>query len=325
MEIIVEVLARQDRVRERHKLSGTDIAIGRSYHNDVIIGDPYVCPLHLQLHYSPEEGCWRVLDQSTQNGTFLVGFGRLRQPHLLRSGDEFDIGETRIRLLLPQHEVAATRRLPGGRVLADYLGSPITAVALLVCTLGLFAFAQYLGQGKETKLQELLLEALMFLAVPFVWACVWGLIGRVAVHDARFAFHLSMGSLLVVSLFALSILAEYLGFGFSNDSLAWWLESLGEGVLVCAFLLTGLQMATQMQRLRRWVVANGIAWALVGITLLTHAVKSDPYERQAAMSFTLKPPFARLQASVALEDFMVGLDETFGELTQYTETIETGS
>lgn len=319
MEIVVEVLARHGRVRERYKLNGADIAIGRAYQNDVIIGDPYVCPLHLQLHYSADDGCWRVLDQSTQNGTFLVGSGRLQQLHILRSGDEFDIGETRIRLLLPQHEIAATRRLPTGRLLADYLGSPITAVALLVSTLGLFAFAQYLGQGKEAKLQELVLEALMFLAVPFVWACVWGLIGRVAVHDARFAFHLSMGSLLVVSLFVLSISAEYLGFGFSNDNLTLWMESLGEGVLVCAFLLAGLQMATQMQRMRRWVVANGIAWALVSITVLTYVVKSDPYESQAAMSFALKPPFARLQAATTQEEFMAGLDDTFVELEQYAE------
>lgn len=319
MEIVVEVLARHGRVRERYKLNGADIAIGRAYQNDVIIGDPYVCPLHLQLHYNADDGCWRVLDQSTQNGTFLVGTGRLRQPHILRSGDEFDIGESRIRLLLPQHEIAATRRLPSGRMLADYLASPITAVALLISTLGLFAFAQYLGQGKETKLQELLLEALMFLAVPFVWACVWGLIGRVAVHDARFAFHLSMGSLLVVSLFVLSISAEYLGFGFSNDNLTLWLESLGEGVLVCAFLLGGLQMATQMHRLRRWVVANSIAWSLVGITMLTYTVKSDPYESQASMSFALKPPFARLQTPTSQEDFMAGLGDTFAELEQYAE------
>ena len=70
------------------------------------------------------------------------------------------------------------------------------------------------------------------LAVPFVWACVWGMIGRVAVHDVRFGFHLSMGSLLVILVFVVSVLADFLAFGFSSENLALWLENGGEGLLL---------------------------------------------------------------------------------------------
>lgn len=319
MDIIIEVLARHGRVRERVKCHGPLVSVGRGYHNDVILPDGYVCPQHLQLRFDEESRRWQVLDLSTRNGTFLIGTGRLHRPHELQSGDEFDLGETRIRLLLPQHEVAATRPLPTGRLMADYLSSPLIALALLTITLGLFVFAEYLEQGKESKLNELLLGALVFLAVPLVWACVWGFIGRVVVHEARFAFHLSQGSLLVMTLFLLSIAADYLGFGFSSDGVQVWLETLGEGVLICAFLLGGLQMATQMQRLKRWLVANGIAWTLVGIALLIFVVRSDPYDSQAGMSFALKPPFARLQPALSLDDYMAGLDETFAELAQFAE------
>ena len=78
-------------------------------------------------------------------------------------------------------------------------------------------------------------------------------------------------------------------------------------------------MATQMRRMKRWVVANGIAWTLVGIAALSYLVKSDPYESQAAMAFVLKPPFARLQPAASLEDFTAGLDQTFEQLEQYEE------
>lgn len=322
MEIVIEVLARHGRVRERFKCRGPVVSIGRAYHNDVILTDPYVCPHHLQLHFDEESQRWQVLDQSTRNGTFRVGAGRLQEPCELQSGDEFELGETRIRLLLPHHEVAATKVLPTGRLMADYLASPLIALVLLATTLGLFVLAEYLAQGKESRLNELLLGGLAFLVVPLVWACVWGLIGRVVVHEARFAFHLSQGSLLVMGLFLLSILADYLGFGFSSDAVTVWLETLGEGVLICAFLLGGLQMATQMHRLKRWLVANGIAWTLVGIALLIFVVRSDPYDSQAGMSFALKPPFARLQPVVSLETFVAGLDETFAELAEFAEQKE---
>ena len=314
MEIIVEVLARHGRVQERIKLKGVRFSIGRGYQNDVIIADPYVCQLHARLHYDHENCHWQVIDQSSHNGTFVVGTGKLHKPHALQSGDEFDLGETRIRILLPQHEIAPTRNLPSGRVLADYLASPLIAMAVLLSTLGLFALAQYLGQGKETKIQETLLEALIFLAVPFVWACVWGFIGRVAVHDVRFSLHLSLGSLLVVSLFLLSLGTEYLGFSFSGVEMMDWLEAAGEGVLMCGFLLAGLKMATHMQRVGRWILANTIAWSIVGITVLTYTVKSDPYEQQMHMSFALKPPFAQLQTSVSLDDFMLKVNDAFIQL-----------
>ncbi|MEZ5510439.1 MAG: FHA domain-containing protein [Gammaproteobacteria bacterium] len=319
MEIIIEVLARHGRVRERYKFSGEQIQIGRAYQNDVIIADPYVCPHHLQLQFDAGEGQWKVLDQSTRNGSFLVGRGRLQHSHIVQSGDEFDLGETRIRLILPHHEVAPTRMLPNGRMLADYLSSPLTATALLVSTLGLFAFVQYLGMAKEAKLQELLLEGLMFLAVPFIWACIWGLIGRVAVHDARFSFHLSIGSLMLVLVFVLSYATEYVGFGFSNDGLVMWIDSVLEGVLLAGFLLAGLRMATRMQRLGRWILANTLAWSLVGIAVLAYTVKSDPYETQAQMGFFLKPPLAQWQTADSLDDFMQRVDGTFHQLNQYDE------
>src|SRR5690606_7574355 len=162
----------------------------------LIIAAIYVCHHHLQLQFDASVCQCKGLDQSTRNGSFLVA--RVRAPHrkIVQSGEELEVRAIRIRLVVPEQQVAPTRMLPNERRLADYLSSPLTATALLVSALGLFAFVQYLGMAKEAKLQELLLEGLMFLAVPFIWACIWGLIGRVAVHDARFSFHLSIGSLM---------------------------------------------------------------------------------------------------------------------------------
>ncbi len=316
MEIVVEVLDRNGRVQERIKKNAAHVSIGRSYRNDVILADPYVCPQHLALQFEADSGYWKVQDTSSQNGTYLVGKGRLHQPHLLQSGEEFDLGATRIRLLLPEHEIPATRKLPSGRMLADYVAMPVVAMALLIITLGVFAFAQYLGQGTETKLQQLLLEALMFLAVPFVWASVWGMIGRVAVHDVRFSFHLSMGSLLVLLAYALSVAGDFLGFGFSSDSVVLWIENLGEGVLLCSVLLASLWAATNLSRVSRWVLANCLAWSLIGVGVLSYVANSDPYETQGQEMFRLKPPFAQLQRNQTLDDFMQAADGVFAELEQ---------
>ena len=317
MEVIVEILARHGKVRERLRLAGTQLTIGRSYHSDVIVADPYVCPQHLQLQYDAEAQHWKVLDVSSHNGSFRVGAGRLQQPYVLTSGDEFELGETRIRILLPDHEIAATRILPSGRLLADYFAMPVAAISLLIVTLGIYAFAQYLSQGTETKLQELLLEAVMFLAIPFLWACVWGLIGRVAVHDARFSYHLSMGTLLVLTVFIVAIIADFLSFGLSNTGVVRWLKDFAEGVLLCVFLLASLALATGMTRKARLILANTISWGTIGLGVLFFVVKSDPYDMQSHQNFNLKPPFAQMQSSESLDDFMQDAGATFAKLDDY--------
>ena len=316
MEVIIEVLGRHGRVNERIRARGPDVTIGRSYRSDVIVSDPYVCPQHLRLHYDHEENGWRVQDLLTQNGSFLVGKGRLPYPYRLESGDEFELGQTRIRILLPEHEVAATRPLPTGRVLADYFAMPMTAIGLLVATLGIYAFIQYLGQGTETKLQELLLEGLMFLVVPFLWACVWGLIGRIAVHEARFSYHLSMGTLLVLIVFLVAVAADFIGFGFSSEAMARWIRDIAEGVLLTAFLLASLLLATGMTRRGRWILASSLAWGVIGLAVLIHVVKSDPYDLQRGQRFNLKPPFAQFRTAVSLDEFMRDADATFAKLDQ---------
>jgi hypothetical protein len=279
----------------------------------------------VQLHYSEQDDQWRVVDVSQQNGTYQVGRGRLLHPHPLVSGEEFDLGETRIRIVLADHVIEPARVLPAGRVLADYFAMPVVALGLLVVTLGVFAFGQYLGQGTEIKLQALLLEGLMFLSVPFVWACIWGMIGRVAVHDARFSFHLSMGSLLLMLLFAVAVAGDFLSFGFSSDQVSLWLENVGEGLLLTVFLLASLAMATSMRRKSRWILANSLAWGVVALSVLVYVVNADPYESQGEQAFRLKPPFARLQAPVSLAEFMADAETLFAELDEDEDDAEYGN
>lgn len=316
MEIVIERLDRNGRMTERRKHQGPQLIIGRSYRSDLILSDPHVCPQHLLLRFDAESNGWQVRDLSSQNGTFQVGVGRLERTCELRSGDTFDLGTTRIRLLLPDHEIPPTRKLPTGRMLADYVAMPVVTLALLVIVLGLYALMQTLSMGTEIKEQELLLEALTLLAVPFVWACVWGMIGRVAVHDVRFSFHLSIGALIVLGEFGVAVLADWLGFGFSSETLALWLENLGEGMLLCAVLVASLWAATHMSRAGRWLLANALAWALVGVGLLSYWVDADPYATQGQQAYRLKPPFARMQPVQSLDTFMGELDGVFVALDQ---------
>ncbi len=321
MEIIVEVLSRNGRVQDRVRVTSDTASIGRAYYNNIIIGDQYVCPCHLQLKYDAAEMHWLAIDISNKNGAFLVGDGPLRHSHRVVSGDEIDLGHTRIRLLLPDHEVAPTKRMPPGRLLVDYFGLPMIASALLFFTVSIFALDIYLGQGRIIQWQELVLQGLMLLAIPFGWACLWSLIGRVFVHDARFAYHLSVGSIMVLASHVISTTLEYFRFMFNAYNASEWLElMLDAGLSVCV-LLAALSVTTNLIRRKRWLIANGLTFSLLGVSLLYGFVNANAY-RTHSEAYELKPPFAMVKTPVTSAALIASLDDVVLTLDKHDDEEE---
>ena len=320
MDIFVEEFSRNGRLRNRTRIQGRKASIGRDYANDVILSDPYVCPSHLHLEWDEVNQCWMLRDLSSMNGSFLMGKGPLSQAHRVSSGEELCIGHTYLRLVLPSQEVAPTRRLPKGRVLVEYFAMPVVALMLLLFTVAVFALDEYLRQGSAPKWQELLLEGVLYVSIPCLWASLWALIGRVLVHSAHFAYHFSIGCLLVLSGYYLSVIADYISFGLNASALSGWLPTLGEYVTFTGLLVATLWVATNMSRRKRWVFSNLLALGLVGITVLHDVVQYDPYTDEARYQYALKIPAAKWQRSLEIDAFTDSLDDVMndplGEVTE---------
>lgn len=319
MELIVEVLDRNGRLREWVRVPTGTISIGRSYANDVVVQDEYVCPRHLQLRYDPLQMAWLVTDLASRNGSFVVGQGPLRRPHSLAPGDVIEIGLTRLRFANANQPPVKARRLPGTRVVVDYFSLPVIAVSLLFVTLAVFALDQFLGQGGATEWQTLLLQGILVLAVPFLWACIWSLIGRLLVHDARFAFHLSLGCLLMLSSYVVATIVSYVDFSFNASELASSLQWLLQALLFMVLLAAGLAAATRLRQQTRWVAVAVVTGSISSVLLLIGLVSpgESTLDQQVLV---LKPPHAQLSSSVSLSEFMVNVDDTLAAVEAETAT-----
>lgn len=316
MDIFVEEFSRNGRLRNRIRISCHQALIGRGYNNDVILSDSYVCPNHLQLEFDDDNKYWNLIDLSSVNGSFVLGEGPLTKAHKVRSGDEVYIGHTYLRLVLASQEVPPTRRLPKGKILADYFSMPVVALMLLIFTVGVFSLDEYLQQSSEPKWQELLLEGILYISIPCFWASFWALIGRVLVHAGHFAFHFSVGCLLVLSGYFLSVIADYISFGLNASVLSEWLPAIGEYAAFTGLLVATLWVATNMSRYRRWLFAHLLALGLVGFSVLYGVVQFDPYTDESTYHYTLKIPAAKLNRSMEIDPFTEGLDEVMDELTE---------
>src|SRR5262245_10128450 len=76
-------------------LGGARATIGRKPGNAIVLGDPHVCGVHAEV--VEEGGRWVLRDLGSTNGTFLDG--RKIEEVTLSPGDEFVVGQTRMRFL----------------------------------------------------------------------------------------------------------------------------------------------------------------------------------------------------------------------------------
>ena len=66
----IEILDAKGNVSERVRVESFPIHIGRAYTNDIVVDDPYVCPMHLTIE-SEEGGRLIARDLDSVNGLHL--------------------------------------------------------------------------------------------------------------------------------------------------------------------------------------------------------------------------------------------------------------
>ena len=102
----------------RYELSAAPVRIGRDLDNTIQLHDAEVSRHHAELHR--QGGRWVLVDRGSSNGTF-VNSHRV-QRHVLRSGDQIQIGRTL--MLFTAEEVQATAETSGVEIRQDRTEEP---------------------------------------------------------------------------------------------------------------------------------------------------------------------------------------------------------
>jgi hypothetical protein len=110
MEVIIELISRNNKVQSLHKLSGDTITIGRAYDNDLVLQEEHTSPYHVEIIQS-ESGGLLLIDQDSINGIRDRKNKKLDSQVSLNSGDVVTIGKHLIRVILPNHPVENAKRL----------------------------------------------------------------------------------------------------------------------------------------------------------------------------------------------------------------------
>jgi hypothetical protein len=308
--LIVEIVTRPG-AAEFHKADRYPLRIGRAFDNDLVLADPFVSPHHVVIE--PSDEGWIVVDQNSKNGTFTMQGTIARGPVEIKSGGQFLIGRTLVRLWSPAHEVPEAQPLPRRKSRLERTLIPVLAVASICITAAFLMVTGFLETTKQPKLLSLFSNALPLCAFPFLWAGIWASAGFIIRRKSSYGHQLLLANGAFVGITLLTILSEYIDYWTNSVGFADFIQFASMALLGTVLLYVNIRIATGTGNLRRAVISFVISGAV--ITAIALSDRAERYENRGTPQYsrTVKPPYAKLAKSVSLEEFIKDGEKLFKE------------
>ncbi|CAM5220015.1 FHA domain-containing protein [Alishewanella longhuensis] len=307
MAIIIELLNSQGQSTGIHKFNQSDIRIGRSYSNDVILLDPHSCAEHAILSCD-EQGQWQLRDLNSANGTLNSQGQRVEVVPIAAQGQSFTLGKQRLRILFSDTAVAPTLPVATGWQSLGWLASTPLLITLLILVSADFAYNNWLsaiGEHAERWYRQLVILPFILLLIAF-WPAFLALLARFRSQDAHFKQQASLtfGTLVIWLLW--DKLQFWLGFNFSNTMLLSLLHAVIPTLILGAFFWYGFTLAGIQRKATKWVFA----------ALLTSSYWAVPYLQ--SITPTLQPAY---QAELLPEAWLISSPSSIDAFMMETDSL----
>ena len=192
--------------------------LGRAYTNDIILGDPHICPKHLEIKHTKTKG-WQLYDLDSDNGIWINKKRHTERIIPLKSGDEILIGKTKIRFLSKAHPVTEARELMPKNVVLETLSkrgisSLLFIVAILMIMAGAYKTNWY--PDSETEIISISIAAAFII---LIWSGIWSFIGRIICHHNTFIQHTGLISAFIILSTCIDYYSERVSFLLPTSSI----------------------------------------------------------------------------------------------------------
>ena len=308
MAVILEIVNRANRVLNRYTFDQTTVTIGRGYDNDLVLADPYVCSHHARIGLKQAEDdastTWQIEDRDSINGVIVGKHQHLQGQGELNSGDKFTVGRTHLRILSSDHPVAPALTMTPTELLFMTLSRPSWLIALVLITLGLTALSQYLASYARIKPADFSLTLLSVAIMVSLWPGFCALLGRVFRSEPRYLIHLAATLLYATLSIVVGGVINTIEFNIQQTWLFSTISYLCYGLLAVALIAVNLRFATHQTARNRQLIAHGITWSIVGISLLSSYAGQPDYQASPRYNSVLLPQALLFHDPVEVESFL---------------------
>lgn len=289
MALILEVLqgGRGGEVRDRHRLDGGPLGIGRALGNHVVLDDPHVDAQHARLEPQPD-GSWALVDLGSVNRIGLARDGRTDRVAVL-AGVTVVLGKTVLRFRDEFAPVPSAVPLVAAPVAAkDWAGTPRGRAIAILGAIIYGTVNLWLGTTSRGAASQVFSELLAALVLVALWAGIWSVASRVVLGRFDFLAHVAIGAVALIAFLVLRDAASWARFLIPAITWTQTVEALAMLGLVGAVIALHLAKSSHLPRVARWragAVAAGVMLAIGGISA---ALDEDEYTPEATFSGDLK-------------------------------------
>ncbi len=296
----IEILSRTGQVRQRFPVLDGPLRIGRAYSNDIVLEDPYVCPLHAEIF--PAGAGLLFRDTGSVNGLHTAA-GKRQPSIIVVSGESLRIGRTTVRFHGKDHPVAPALVDHLSRSSLGILERRLPLLLIFAAAIGYILLDLYLSSSE--RLREIaVMKGLVGPAITLLlWSGIWAFASRLAKSRWYYLAHCGIAGLGLLSFGFLQAGTEYFCFAAGLDGIQEYVGILGLYLLCTAVIFTHLQFASSALPRRLAGAAALVSAALIGVIFLFNSVKED-FLKDPSFEATLKPPAFRLVSGRSPADFL---------------------
>ncbi len=289
MALILEVLqhGRGAEVRDRYRLDGAPLEIGRALANQVVLDDPHVDARHARLEPQPD-GSWALVDLGSVNRIGLPRDGRTDRA-VVGPGVTVVLGKTVLRFrdefapVTPAVPLVATAPDP-----YDWAGTVRGRALAILGAIALGTLDLWLGMTTRGAASQVFSELLAALVLLSVWAGVWSVASRVVLGRFNYGAHVAIGAVALIAFLALKDFASWVRFLVPAITWTSTAEGLASVGLIGAVVAAHLAQSSHLARAARWRTGAVAAGAILAIGGISAALDEDEYTPEASFSGDLK-------------------------------------
>lgn len=297
----IEILDGKGNVAERVPIESFPVRIGRAYTNEVIVSDPYVCPMHVEIA-EDERGRLRASDLDSVNGLHQAGEEARVSKLELQSGSQFRIGRTWLRYCSVDHPIAPTAIDASQRIAPST--STYAAIAAGALVLSVLCLESFISSVERVKLVNVVGEPLVTVVTTLGWAGAWALASRIIVSRFHFSEHTTIAFGAILGFILLSTISEWLEFFFPAIPVLWVAGLFGSGLVLAALVYSHLGFASPLRRRSRILAALLISAAVVCMNAISDYAARSKFSTVMEYTGVLKPIDAALLPSISIDRFI---------------------
>ena len=297
----LEVLDGKGGVAERIAIDSFPITVGRGYGNQVILNDPYICPMHLEI-VQDSQGDLIARDLNSINGLHAAKSDQRVARLALHSGTQFRIGHSHLRYCSVDHPLAPT--LVAGAATRSRWPQSLVACLAGAAVFLLLCLDSYLGSVERVTIAQVVSEPLATFFMLLIWAGLWSLAGRIVVARVNFSQHVAIACGAIAGFFALTFSSEWLEFLFPIVPALWLATLAGTGVILAAVVYGHLGFASNLRRSSRLWAALAVSVAALSVSAISDMASRSKFSNVMEFSGVLKPINAVWLPTISVERFM---------------------